>query len=287
MSLNLQVRVEVLLSELAHICMTGRATTKHNCHLYKLSRILCPWSCDSAHQKCVVSSPAPPQWITCEHRRHKTSTPSEKKERRGLLYIYEVYDIICFFYDFQSQADFFCFTLLLIHHHPLSTTSCHYFSWIHARVHKSPICRDIWWTRQGLQESGPVWGCDLVSSLSASGSTGTEGRKGWRRGERGGTASVKEWELGAEEVGGWIHAAVWPWRQTGSSEIRGVINLSVEPANPTAPCPGNLASSGGGRAETSKEREGGSQEEKWGDRICFIRSHLSLYKLWWWTGDEV
>lgn len=61
-----------------------------------------------------------------------------------------------FFCDFQIQADFFCFILLPIHLHPLSTTSCHYFSWIHARVHKSPICRDIWWTRQGLQESGPV-----------------------------------------------------------------------------------------------------------------------------------
>lgn len=180
------MRSEVLPSELAYICMTGRATTKHNCHLYKLSHISCPWCRDSAHQKSVVSSPAPPQWITCEHRRHKTSTPVQKNERSGLLYKHMVYVYnLHFFYDFQSQADFFCFTLLPIHHHPLSTTSCHYFSWIHARVHKSPICRDIWWTRQGLQESGPVWGCDLVSSLSASGSTGTEGRKGWRRwGER-------------------------------------------------------------------------------------------------------
>lgn len=32
-----------------------------------------------------------------------------------------------------------------------------------------------------------------------------------------------------------------PWRHTGSPKIRGVINLSMELANPTAPWPGNLA----------------------------------------------
>lgn len=184
---------------------------------------------------------------------------------------------------FQAKSTFSA----SVYSHPLSTTSRRYSSWIHARVHKSPICHDIWWTRQGLQESGPVWGCDLVSSLSASGSTGTEGRKGWRKGERGGTASVKGWELGAEEeVGGWIHAAVWPWRQTGSPEIRGVINLSVEPANPTAPCPGNLALLRWGVGLRWAKKERGSQGEKWGPRICFIKSHLSFYKLCCWTGDE-
>lgn len=93
---------------------------------------------------------------------------------------------------------------------------------------------------------------------------GQRDERGWRKGERGGTASVKGWELGAEEDGGWIHAAVWPWRQTGSPEIRGVINLSVEPANPTAPCPGNLACSGGGRAGMSNEREGGVRDRNEG-----------------------
>lgn len=179
-------------------------------------------------------------------------------------------------------------SLLPILLQPLSTTSRRYSSWIHARVHKSPICHDIWWTRQGLQESGPVWGCDLVSSLSASGSTGTEGRKGSRKGERGGTASVKGWEVGPGEVGGCIHAAVWPWRQTGSPEIRGVINLSVEPANPTAPCPGNLALLRWGVGLRRAKKERGNEGEEWGPRICFIKSYLSFCLLqallldrWW------
>lgn len=77
--------------------------------------------------------------------------------------------------------------------------------------------------------------------------------------------------VGPEEVGGWIHAAVWPWRQTGSPEIRGVINLSVEPANPTSPCPGNLAGAGGGRAEMSKEREEGDRERNEGKEYALWR----------------
>lgn len=40
-----------------------------------------------------------------------------------------------------------------------------------------------------------------MSSLSASGSTGTEGRKGWRKGKRGGKALVKGWELGQKRLG--------------------------------------------------------------------------------------
>lgn len=82
-----------------------------------------------------------------------------------------------------------------------------------------------------------------------------------------------------------------PWRHTGSPEIRGVINLSVEPANPIAPWPGNLASSGGGRAEASKGTlTGGTERRKRerdeGGKICFIKSHLSFNKPWCWTGDE-
>lgn len=279
-------------SELTCICMTGRGIAKHNFRIYTLSCILCPWCSDSAHWQGVVSPPAPPQWIMCEHGRstkdRKTSTPVENTERSSFLYLHVVYALIWshFWDDFPSQADFFCFSLLPILLHPLSTTSRRYSSWIHARVHKSPICHDIWWTRHGLQESGPVWGCDLVSSLSASGSTGTEGRKGSRKGERGGTASVKGWELGAEEVGGCIHAAVWPWRQTGSPEIRGVINLSVEPANPTAPCPGNLPLLRWGVGLRWAKKERGNQGEKWGPRICFIKSYLSFYKLCCWIGDE-
>lgn len=124
-------------------------------------------------------------WTRKKHKRQKTSTPVENNEKRGYcICVWSTTWSAHVWKDFQSQADFFCFTCLPILLHPLSTTSCHYFSWIHARVHKSPICHDIWWTRQGLQESGPVWGCDLVSSLSASGSTGTERRKGWRKGER-------------------------------------------------------------------------------------------------------
>lgn len=57
-----------------------------------------------------------------------------------------------------------------------------------------------------------------------------------------------------------------PWRHTGSPKIRRVINLSVEPANPTAPRPGNLASSGGGRAGGSKGTlTGGTREEREGE----------------------
>lgn len=49
-------------TERAHftpIWMTGRTITEHNCHLYKLSCILCPWCCDNAHWKGVMSSPTP------------------------------------------------------------------------------------------------------------------------------------------------------------------------------------------------------------------------------------
>lgn len=53
--------------------------------------------------------------------------------------------------------------------------------------------------------------------------------------------------VGVKAEGG-IMLEFSPWRHTGSPKIRGVINLSMEPANPTAPRPGNLASSGGGRA---------------------------------------
>lgn len=53
-----------------------------------------------------------------------------------------------------------------------------------------------------------------------------------------------------------------PWRHTGSPKIRGVINLSVEPANPTTPRPGNLASSGGGRAAGSKGTLTGGTERR-------------------------
>lgn len=70
-----------------------------------------------------------------------------------------------------------------------------------------------------------------MSSLSASGSTGTEGRRGWRKRERGGTETEEGWEFG--QKGGFV-PEFSPWRHTGSPKIRGVINLSVEPANPTA-----------------------------------------------------
>lgn len=109
------MRVEVLPSELAHICMTGRATTKHNCHLYKLSHILRPWCRDSAHQKSVVSSPAPPQWITCEHRRHKTSTPGEKKWKKwvtlythGLWYTGNLHFFMIFKAKLTFSASLYC-----------------------------------------------------------------------------------------------------------------------------------------------------------------------------------
>ena len=78
-----------------------------------------------------------------------------------------------------------------------------------------------------------------------------------------------------ERDGGWggIHAGVSPWSQTGSPKIRGVINLSVELANPIAPWPGNLAFSGGGRAEARRGREK-REREGGGDKIHFIKSHL-------------
>ena len=90
-----------------------------------------------------------------------------------------------------------------------------------------------------------------------------------------------------ERDGGWggIHAGVSPWSQTGSPKIRGVINLSVELANPIAPWPGNLAFSGGGRAEARRGREK-REREGGGDKIHFIKSHLSFNKPWCWTGDE-
>lgn len=98
-----------------------------------------------------------------------------------------------------------------------------------------------------------------MSSLGASGSTGTEGRRGWRKRERGGTETEEGWELGQK---GGFKPEFSPWRHTGSPEIRGVINLSVEPANPIAPWPGNLASSGGGRAEASKGTLTGGTERR-------------------------
>lgn len=144
---------------------------------------LMPWQCTP--EECCVITCTPSMNNVWTQKTQNINAHGKKWKKWVTLYTHGLWYNLHFFYDFQSQADFFCFTLLPIHHHPLSTTSCHYFFWIHARVHKSPICHDIWWTRQGLQESGPVWGCDLVSSLSASGSTGTEVRKGWRRwGER-------------------------------------------------------------------------------------------------------
>ena len=56
-----------------------------------------------------------------------------------------------------------------------------------------------------------------------------------------------------------------PWRHTGSPKIRGVINLSMESANPTTPRPGNLASSGGGRAVGSKGTVTGGTERREGE----------------------
>lgn len=66
--------------------------------------------------------------------------------------------------------------------------------------------------------------------------------------------------VGGCGVGGGSHGEFSPWRHTGSPKIRRVINLSVVPANPTAPRPGNLAS-GGGRAGGSKGTPTG-----WGGR---------------------
>lgn len=67
------------------------------------------------------------------------------------------------------------------------------------------------------------------------------------------------WELRQRGDSCWSFS---PWRHTGSPKIRGVINLSVEPANPTAPRPGNLASSGGGRAAGSKGTLTGRTEKR-------------------------
>jgi len=74
------------------------------------------------------------------------------------------------------------------------------------------------------------------------GDGGRERERGERKRDRGRVG------VGAErkERGGGFMLEFSPWRHTGSPKIRGVINLSVEPANPTAPRPGNLASSGGG-----------------------------------------
>lgn len=66
-----------------------------------------------------------------------------------------------------------------------------------------------------------------------------------------------------------------PWRHTGSPKIRGVINLSVEPANPTAPRPGNLASAGGGRAAGSTGTLTGGTER--GEREREMRGKNMLY----------
>lgn len=64
------------------------------------------------------------------------------------------------------------------------------------------------------------------------------------------------WELGQRKG---LKPDILPWRHTGSLKIREVINLSVELAGPTAPRPGNLATSGGGRAAGSKGTNGGRE----------------------------
>lgn len=74
-----------------------------------------------------------------------------------------------------------------------------------------------------------------------------------------------------------------PWRHTGSPKIRGVINLSVELANPTAPWPGNLASSGGGRAAGSKKntdrRDREERERDEGKEYALLRVICPLTSL--------
>lgn len=200
------------------IWMTGRTITKHNCHLYKLSCILCSWCRDNAHWKGVMSSPAPlGEWCVNTEKRQSILTLKNIWKQWLSFYIYGFSFSymcktptreLCFLKSFESKLN--CSTLLPTHAaynpHPLSTSPCHFFSlWVHGRVHGSPICRDIWRTRQALRASGPVWSCDLVSSLSASGSTGTEGWRGWRKRERGGTETEEGWEWGR----GGIHAGVF------------------------------------------------------------------------------
>lgn len=74
-----------------------------------------------------------------------------------------------------------------------------------------------------------------------------------------------------------------PWRHTGSPKIRGVINLSVEPANPTAPRPGNLASSGGGRAageqRSTDRRDREERERDEGKEYALLRVICPLTSL--------
>lgn len=85
--------------------------------------------------------------------------------------------------------------------------------------------------------------------------------KGPGKESKGGTGTEKGWVLGHW---GEFKLEFLPWRHTGSPKIRGVINLSVELANPTAPRPGNLASAGGGRAVGSRKTLtglGGQREE--------------------------
>lgn len=77
-----------------------------------------------------------------------------------------------------------------------------------------------------------------------------------------GREEVQRQKKGGSGAEGGFMPEFSPWRHTGSPKIRGVINLSVEPANPTTPRPGNLASSGGGRAAGSKGTLTGGAERR-------------------------
>jgi len=96
-----------------------------------------------------------------------------------------------------------------------------------------------------------------------------EGAGGRGRGE-------KQWHRKGGSLGrGGSKPEFLPWRHTGSPKIRGVINLSVKLANPTAPRPGNLAPAGGGRAAGSKEiltgGKGGEKERDEGKEYALLR----------------
>lgn len=192
------------------IWMTGHTIAKHNCHLYKLSCILCAWCRDKAHWKGVMSSPAPRNGSQVNTAKtQNTSTPKNKAMGLFLVIYGFSFSYICttpvralwFLKIFNPQLDFFCSLLLpescsLQPSSPIHLPLSFFSQWVHGRVHGSPICRDIWRTRQALRASGPVWSCDLVSSLSASGSTGTAGWRGCRKRERGGAETEEGWELG-------------------------------------------------------------------------------------------
>lgn len=171
-SLKLQVSAEVPPSELTSICMTGRR--HHRAQLSPLQVVMHLVSL--MHTGGVSCHHLHPSMNNVWTRETKHFNTQQHMKAIGLfLYIcYLRFSYIrttpkgalwfFFFTDLWIWAEptfsapLSCSTHAAYNPHPLSTSPCHFFFLlrVHGRVHGSPICHDIWWTRHALRASGPV-----------------------------------------------------------------------------------------------------------------------------------